>query len=130
MAFFTFTVKLRDLHPCSTAPLTWGIVPSRIRQRSVYSAMTDAASEPGRWTFGRSNIPAHRLVVDGIVGPVTWSWVLITVRPGNVGPGAVKAVQDQANFRNPRRAAGRRGDRVLGPACPSQMPLAVDARRQ
>jgi peptidoglycan hydrolase-like protein with peptidoglycan-binding domain len=37
-------------------------------------------------------------VVDGIVGPRTWSAVIVTVRRGSVGP-AVKAVQDQANSR-------------------------------
>ena len=44
---------------------------------------------------------AHGLVVDGIVGQRTWSSVILTVQRGNVGP-AVRAVQDQANFRNLR----------------------------
>jgi peptidoglycan hydrolase-like protein with peptidoglycan-binding domain len=43
----------------------------------------------------------HGLVVDGIVGPQTWRSVIITVRYGSVGS-AVKAVQDQANFRGGR----------------------------
>ena len=41
----------------------------------------------------------HWLVVDGIVGPQTWSSVLVTVHRGSVGP-AVKAFQDQMNARN------------------------------
>jgi peptidoglycan hydrolase-like protein with peptidoglycan-binding domain len=44
---------------------------------------------------------AHGLAVDGIVGPLTWRSVIITVRHGSVGS-AVKAVQDQANFRGGR----------------------------
>lgn len=43
----------------------------------------------------------HGLVVDGIVGQHTWSAVIVTVRRGS-GGAAVKAVQDQANFRNLR----------------------------
>ena len=48
----------------------------------------------------------HGLAVDGIVGPKTWRSVIITVHRGSVGS-AVKAVQDQANFR------GGRGDGSL-----------------
>ena len=44
---------------------------------------------------------AHGLVVDGIVGPLTWRSLIITVQRGSVGS-AVKAVQDQANFRGGR----------------------------
>jgi len=43
----------------------------------------------------------HGLVVDGIVGPKTWRSLIITVQRGSVGS-AVKAVQDQANFRGGR----------------------------
>lgn len=43
----------------------------------------------------------HGLAVDGIVGPQTWRSVIITMRFGSVGS-AVKAVQDQANFRSGR----------------------------
>ena len=44
---------------------------------------------------------AHGLAVDGIVGPKTWRSLIITVQRGSVGS-AVKAVQDQANFRGGR----------------------------
>ena len=44
---------------------------------------------------------AHGLVVDGIVAPKTWRSLIITVQRGSVGS-AVKAVQDQANFRGGR----------------------------
>jgi peptidoglycan hydrolase-like protein with peptidoglycan-binding domain len=59
----------------------------------VFGSRTDAAVR----AFQR----AHGLVVDGIVGQRTWSSVILTVQRGNVGP-AVRAVQDQANFRNLR----------------------------
>jgi peptidoglycan hydrolase-like protein with peptidoglycan-binding domain len=42
---------------------------------------------------------SHGLVVDGIVGPRSWSSLLVTVRRGSVGS-AVKAFQDQMNARN------------------------------
>ena len=42
---------------------------------------------------------SHGLAVDGMVGPQTWSSLLVTVRRGSVGQ-AVKAFQDQMNARN------------------------------
>ena len=59
----------------------------------LFGAKTDAAVR----AFQR----AHGLVVDGVAGQQTWSAVIVTVRRGSAGP-AVKAVQDQANFRNGR----------------------------
>jgi murein L,D-transpeptidase YcbB/YkuD len=41
----------------------------------------------------------HGLSHDGVAGAATWRALLITVRHGSKGP-AVRAVQDQINFRN------------------------------
>ena len=59
----------------------------------VFGAKTNAAV--------RTFQGAHGLVVDGIVGSKTWRSLIITVQRGSVGS-AVKAVQDQANFRGLR----------------------------
>ena len=42
---------------------------------------------------------AHHLAADGVVGSTTWNALIVTVKFGSAGP-AVRAVQDQANFRN------------------------------
>jgi peptidoglycan hydrolase-like protein with peptidoglycan-binding domain len=42
---------------------------------------------------------AHHLAADGVAGATTWSALIVTVKLGSTGP-AVRAVQDQANFRN------------------------------
>jgi peptidoglycan hydrolase-like protein with peptidoglycan-binding domain len=42
---------------------------------------------------------AHHLTADGVAGGGTWSALVVTVKLGSTGP-AVRAVQDQANFRN------------------------------
>jgi peptidoglycan hydrolase-like protein with peptidoglycan-binding domain len=66
---------------------------ARLEPDGIFGARTDAAV--------RAFQQAHGLTVDGIVGPQTWSAVIITVHRGSTGP-AVKAVQDQANFRDLR----------------------------
>ena len=42
---------------------------------------------------------AHHLTADGVVRAATWRALVITVHQGSTGS-AVRAVQDQANFRN------------------------------
>lgn len=42
---------------------------------------------------------AHHLTADGVVRTATWRALVVTVHKGSTGP-AVRAVQDQANFRN------------------------------
>jgi len=42
---------------------------------------------------------AHHLTADGVAGGATWSALVVTVKLGSTGS-AVRAVQDQANFRN------------------------------
>jgi peptidoglycan hydrolase-like protein with peptidoglycan-binding domain len=44
---------------------------------------------------------ARHLTADGVVRAATWRALLVTVKSGSTGP-AVRAVQDQANFRNGR----------------------------
>jgi peptidoglycan hydrolase-like protein with peptidoglycan-binding domain len=66
---------------------------ARLTVDGIFGRATDSAVR----AFQRG----HGLVVDGTVGKKTWSAVIVTVRRGSVGP-AVKAVQDQANFRNLR----------------------------
>jgi peptidoglycan hydrolase-like protein with peptidoglycan-binding domain len=44
---------------------------------------------------------ARHLTADGVAGPATWRALLVTLQRGSTGP-AVRAVQDQANFRNGR----------------------------
>jgi murein L,D-transpeptidase YcbB/YkuD len=57
---------------------------------------------------------AHHLTPDGVVGPKTWSTLIIEVRRGSVGP-AVRAVQDQINFRNNRNGHTLDVDGIFGP---------------
>ena len=44
---------------------------------------------------------ARHLTANGVVGVATWRALLVTLKLGSSGP-AVRAVQDQANFRNGR----------------------------
>jgi peptidoglycan hydrolase-like protein with peptidoglycan-binding domain len=73
----------------------------------VFGARTDRAVR----AFQRS----HGLAVDGVVGPSTWTAVLVTVRRGSRGD-AVRAVQDQFQFRNQSGdpSNGPRVDGVFG----------------
>jgi peptidoglycan hydrolase-like protein with peptidoglycan-binding domain len=57
---------------------------------------------------------ARHLPADGVVGAKTWGALVVTVRLGSTGP-AVRAVQDQANFRNGRNGHSLNVDGVFGP---------------
>jgi peptidoglycan hydrolase-like protein with peptidoglycan-binding domain len=57
---------------------------------------------------------AHHLTVDGVVGAKTWSVLVVTVKLGSTGS-AVRAVQDQANFRNGRGGITLTVDGIFGP---------------
>lgn len=57
----------------------------------------------------------RHLVVNGIVGPQTWTSLIITVGLGSRGD-AVRAVQDQANFRSNRNGHTLAVDGIFGPA--------------
>lgn len=57
---------------------------------------------------------AHRLPANGVVRAATWKALIITVRLGSHGY-AVRAVQDQANFRNLKDGHSLDVDGIFGP---------------
>ncbi len=57
---------------------------------------------------------AHHLTADGVVGAKTWGVLVVTVKLGSTGS-AVRAVQDQANFRNGRGGITLTVDGIFGP---------------
>jgi peptidoglycan hydrolase-like protein with peptidoglycan-binding domain len=57
---------------------------------------------------------AHHLTADGVTGAKTWGTLIVTVKLGSTGP-AVRAVQDQANFRNGRGGITLAVDGIFGP---------------
>jgi peptidoglycan hydrolase-like protein with peptidoglycan-binding domain len=57
---------------------------------------------------------ARHLTANGVVGAATWRALLVTVKLGSNGP-AVRAVQDQANFRNLRNGHSLDVDGRYGP---------------
>jgi peptidoglycan hydrolase-like protein with peptidoglycan-binding domain len=57
---------------------------------------------------------SHGLVASGVVGAGTWRSLIVTVRLGSRGP-AVRAVQDQINFRNLRNGRTLVVDGIFGP---------------
>lgn len=57
---------------------------------------------------------SHGLRGTGVVRAATWRSVIVTVRRGSVGP-AVRAVQDQINFRNLKNGHTLNVDGIFGP---------------
>jgi len=57
---------------------------------------------------------AHRLTANGVTSAKTWSVLVVTVKLGSQGS-AVRAVQDQANFRNGRGGVTLTVDGIFGP---------------
>jgi peptidoglycan hydrolase-like protein with peptidoglycan-binding domain len=78
---------------------------AKVTVDGVYGAKTKAAVV----SFQR----AHHLTADGVVGGTTWSALIVTVKLGSTGP-AVRAVQDQANFRNGESGQTLAVDGILG----------------
>jgi peptidoglycan hydrolase-like protein with peptidoglycan-binding domain len=57
---------------------------------------------------------AHHLSASGVADAATWRALVITVRTGSSGP-AVRAVQDQVNFRNNKDGRTLTVDGIYGP---------------
>jgi murein L,D-transpeptidase YcbB/YkuD len=57
---------------------------------------------------------AHGLPATGVVNAGTWRSLIVTVRQGSVGS-AVRAVQDQINFRNNKDGHTLNVDGIFGP---------------
>ena len=57
---------------------------------------------------------AHHLTADGVIRAATWRALVVTVHKGSTGP-AVRAVQDQINFRNNRNGHTLNVDGIYGP---------------
>lgn len=57
---------------------------------------------------------AHHLAASGVADTATWRALIVTVRTGSTGP-AVRAVQDQINFRNNRNGRTLAVDGIYGP---------------
>lgn len=56
---------------------------------------------------------SHHLAVDGVAGSATWRALIPKLKLGSTGP-AVRAVQDQANFRNGRDGRSLSVDGIYG----------------
>ena len=54
------------------------------------------------------------LTIDGIVGPKTWSALIITVKRGSQGD-AVRGVQEEFEFRSGEPGTGLQIDGIFGP---------------
>ena len=57
---------------------------------------------------------AHHLPATGVTSAKTWGALIVTVKLGSTGS-AVRAVQDQANFRNLRNGHSLNVDGIFGP---------------
>jgi len=95
--------------------------------RSIPSRPCSTCSGPAAtlspWTASSGPPPTVRafqqqkgLAVDGIVGPVTWPALIITVRQGSQGD-AVRGVQEEFQFRNLSGDPGKglQVDGIFGP---------------
>jgi peptidoglycan hydrolase-like protein with peptidoglycan-binding domain len=79
---------------------------ARLAVDGAFGSRTNAAVV----AFQRS----HHLPADGVVRAGTWKALIVTVRLGSRGD-AVRAVQDQANFRNEKNGHSLNADGIFGP---------------
>jgi len=79
---------------------------AKVTVDGVFGAKTTAAVA----AFQR----AHRVTADGVVGTQTWGALIVTVKLGSAGF-AVRAVQDQADFRVAKYGYSLAVDGICGP---------------
>jgi len=96
----------------------WPLVTVRSLQ---YLLNAHGAKLPVTGTFGAKTKAAvvafqkaHHLTADGVAGAATWRALLVTCHKGSTGP-AVRAVQDQINFRNNKNGHTLNVDGIYGP---------------
>jgi peptidoglycan hydrolase-like protein with peptidoglycan-binding domain len=116
------TIPAQALQPWPTLRQGPNSLWPKVTVRSLqYLLNAHGAKLPVTGVFGASTKAAvikfqraRHLTPDGIAGPRTWRALIITVRKGSVGP-AVRAVQDQINFRNNRNGHTLDVDGIFGP---------------
>src|SRR5512132_1229397 len=103
------TRKGDQQHPVKTLQYLLRARGHNVTADGIFGSNTDAAVRAFQQRKG--------LAVDGIVGPNTWSALIITVKQGSQGD-AVRGVQEEFQFRNlsgDQAGKGLQGDGAFGP---------------